>query len=50
MSLAWLWLSVGFWGLLLYWIVWLIFGLWLGLLGAFWGVLSEAFWGVFSEA
>jgi len=50
MSLVWLWLSVGFWGLLLYWIIWLIFGVWLGLLGAFWGALSEAFWEVFSEA
>ena len=50
MSLVWLWLSVGFWGLLLYWIIWLIFGLWLGLLGAFWRFFSDAFWGVFSEA
>lgn len=41
LSLVWLWLSIGFWGLILYWIVWLIFGLWLGLLGAFWGLFSE---------
>lgn len=42
MSLVWLWLAVGFWGLILYWIVWLVFGLWLGLLGTFWGLFSEA--------
>ena len=41
LSLVWLWLSIGFWGLILYWIVWLIFGLWLGLLGAFWNLFSE---------
>ncbi len=40
LSLVWLWLSIGFWGLIVYWIIWLIFGLWLGLLGAFWGLLS----------
>lgn len=42
MSLVWLWLAIGFWGLILYWIVWLIFGLWLGLLGVFWGFFGEA--------
>ncbi len=42
LSLVWLWLSIGFWGLILYWIVWLIFGLWLGLLGEFWNLFSEA--------
>ena len=42
LSLVWLWLSIGFWGLILYWIVWLIFGLWLGVLGAFWGFFSDA--------
>ena len=42
LSLVWLWLSIGFWGLTLYVVVWVIFGLWLGLLRAFWELFSEA--------
>ena len=42
LALVWLWLSVSFWGLIVYFIVWVIFGLWLGVLRAFWELISEA--------
>ena len=42
LALVWLWLSIGFWGLIVYFIVWVIFGLWLGVLRAFWELFSEA--------
>ena len=42
LALVWLWLSIGFSGLIVYFIVWVIFGLWLGVLRAFWELFSEA--------